>query len=60
MASVLTTVENMTLPMAIWSMWRGSGYARASTAAVVVLAFMIPIVFLYWFFGRRALQMAQQ
>jgi iron(III) transport system permease protein len=59
-ASILTTPENVTLPRAIFGIWQqAGGFPEASAAASIVLAFMIPLVFLYWFLGRRALAMAE-
>jgi iron(III) transport system permease protein len=58
-AAVLTTGSNMTLPIAIFGIWQQGDFALASAAAVITLAVMIPVVFVYWFFGRRALAMEQ-
>jgi iron(III) transport system permease protein len=59
-ASVLTTPENAALPRAIFGIWQqAGGFPEASAAASIVLAFMIPLVFLYWFLGRRALAMVE-
>jgi iron(III) transport system permease protein len=60
MASILTSVSNQTLPVVIFGIWSTQGQTEAATAATLVLAFMIPLVFLYWFFGRRALAMVEQ
>jgi iron(III) transport system permease protein len=60
MASVLAgTVQNVTLPRVIFGIWDTSGQTQAAAAASLVLAFMIPLVFLYWFFGRRILAMRE-
>jgi iron(III) transport system permease protein len=58
MASILSGVENVTLPAAIFGILITSGQPTAAAASCIGLAFMIPLVFLYWFFGRRALAMA--
>ena len=55
MAAVLTTAYNPTLPRAVFGIWTQGFYSQAAAAACLTLAFMIPLVFLYWFLGRRAL-----
>ena len=55
MAAFLTISGNPTLPRAIWGIWLQGSYSLASAAACITLTFMIPLVFLYWFLGRRAL-----
>jgi iron(III) transport system permease protein len=59
MASILSRPGNVTLPYQIFTLWTHEGPNEAAAAACLVLAFMIPLVFLYWFLGRRALAMAQ-
>jgi iron(III) transport system permease protein len=60
MASILGGAGNQTLPRVIFWIWSTSGQTHAAAAATLVLAFMIPLVFLYWFFGKRALAMTEQ
>ena len=52
-ASLLVTPDNVTLPMVIWGLWQTGSFARAAAAAAIGLIFMLPVIFLYWFFGRR-------
>jgi iron(III) transport system permease protein len=54
MASVLVTSQaNVTLPMIVWGLWLGGSLNQAAAANLVVLICMLPIVLLYFIFGRR-------
>jgi iron(III) transport system permease protein len=54
MASVLVTSrENITLPMIVWGLWLGGSLNQAAAANLVVLAFMLPALIVYLYFGRR-------
>ena len=45
MASVLvTSQDNITLPMIVWGLWLGGSLNQAAAANLVVLAFMLPAV----------------
>jgi iron(III) transport system permease protein len=53
---ILTTPRNMTLPLVVWTTFLGGGLAQSSALIVVMLAFMLPLMGLYWFIaGRRGL-----
>jgi ABC-type Fe3+ transport system permease subunit len=43
----------VTLPMVIWGLWQSGSFTRAAAAAAMGLVFMLPFVFMYWYFGRR-------
>jgi iron(III) transport system permease protein len=51
LAVILTTRDNMTLPVVVWSLWVASGFGQA--AALTLLCMMIPIVCLYWWVARK-------
>ena len=55
MASVLVTSQaNVTLPMIVWGLWLGGSLNQAAAANLVVLICMLPVVLLYFIFGRHS------
>jgi iron(III) transport system permease protein len=59
LAVLLTTRDNITLPIVIWGLWQGGGFGDAAAVALVMLCLMIPVVALYWFIaGRSGLRVA--
>jgi iron(III) transport system permease protein len=44
---LLSTPNNMTLPVVIWSIWSNGGFARASAALVCFIAAVLPFMALY-------------
>jgi iron(III) transport system permease protein len=53
LAVLLTTRDNLTLPVLVWNMWAGGGLGPAAALTLVLMAFMIPLVALYWWAMRR-------
>lgn len=54
MASVLVTSQNnVTLPMIVWGIWLGGSLNQAAAANIVILSVMVPMIMLYWAFGRQ-------
>ncbi len=53
LAVILTTRENITLPVVVWSMWVNGGLGKAAAITLLLLAVMIPVVVLYWLVMRR-------
>lgn len=53
LAVLLTTRENLTLPVLIWNVWAGGGLGPAAALTLVLMALMIPLVALYWWLMRR-------
>jgi iron(III) transport system permease protein len=56
LAVILSTPNNVTLPVVVWSQWEAGGMAQSSAIAVVMLAIMSILVTIYWVVaGRRGL-----
>jgi iron(III) transport system permease protein len=53
LAVILTTGDNLTFPVVVWSLWLGGGLGQASALAVVMLLMMTPLIALYWLIARR-------
>jgi iron(III) transport system permease protein len=53
LAVILSTADNVTFPVVVWSLWLGGGLGQASALAIVMLATMTPLIALYWLFARR-------
>jgi len=59
LAVLLTTRDNITLPVVIWSLWLSGGLGDAAAVALLMLALMIPIVALYWLLaGKHGVKIA--
>jgi iron(III) transport system permease protein len=50
---VLSSGSNITFSVLVWSYVQSSAYGKASAAALIMLAVMGPILFLYWTIARR-------
>jgi len=53
LAVILSTSNNITLPMVVWSLWLGGGLGQSSALAIVMLLLMTPVIALYWVLARR-------
>ncbi|HEY4406148.1 MAG TPA: iron ABC transporter permease [Xanthobacteraceae bacterium] len=53
LAVILSTADNLTFPVVVWSLWLGGGLGQASALAVVMLLMMTPMIAVYWLFARR-------
>ncbi|HXH64311.1 MAG TPA: ABC transporter permease subunit, partial [Mariprofundaceae bacterium] len=54
LAVILTTRENITLPVVVWSVWSGSGgLGQAAALTLILIALMIPVIALYWWASRK-------
>jgi iron(III) transport system permease protein len=53
LAVILSTADNLTFPVVVWSLWLGGGLGQASALAMVMLAMMTPLIAIYWLIARR-------
>ena len=53
LAVLLTSRDNITLPVVIWSIWTGGGVGPSAALSLIMLSLMIPVVILYWYFSNR-------
>jgi iron(III) transport system permease protein len=53
LAVILSTADNLTFPVVVWSLWQNGGLGQASALAVVMLLMMTPMIAIYWLFARR-------
>lgn len=54
LAVLLSTPDNITLPVVVWSIWLNGGFSQASALTLYMMLVLVPIVVLYWFVARRA------
>jgi iron(III) transport system permease protein len=53
LAVILSTGDNLTFPVVVWSLWLGGGLGQASALAMVMLLMMTPLIAIYWLIARR-------
>ena len=53
LAVLLTTRDNLTLPVVVWSFWQDGAFGRAAAITVLLMAMMVPLIALYWWAMRR-------
>ncbi len=53
LAVILTTRDNITLPVVVWGLWNASGFGQAAAVTLLLIALMLPIILLYWWVTRR-------
>ncbi len=53
LAVILTTRDNITLPVVVWGLWNASGFGQAAAVTLILIALMVPIILLYWWVTRR-------
>ena len=52
-AIMLSTPDNLTLPVVVWSIWLHGGLGQASAITIIMLIFLAPILAIYWLVARR-------
>ena len=53
LAVILTTSDNLTLPVIVWSLWSHGSLGEASALAFSTLLMLLPFIVLYWSLMRR-------
>ena len=53
LAVILTTRDNLTLPVVVWSTWAAGGFGSAAALTLILMAMMIPLILLYWWVMRK-------
>ncbi|MFM9969298.1 MAG: ABC transporter permease [Burkholderiales bacterium] len=53
LAVVLTTRDNITLPVVVWSMWQAGGFGQAAAITLLLMLLMVPLIALYWWAMRK-------
>lgn len=50
---ILYSPDNMTLSVAVWSLWNTGGLVDAAAVAVVMMTLMLPMMLVYWLMADR-------
>jgi iron(III) transport system permease protein len=53
LAVILTTKDNLTLPVVVWSMWQSGDYGVASAITLMLICLMVPLTAFYWWAVRK-------
>jgi iron(III) transport system permease protein len=53
LAVILSTRDNLTLPVVVWNSWIAGGFGAAAALTLVLIALMLPLVALYWWGSRK-------
>jgi iron(III) transport system permease protein len=53
LAVLLTTRDNLTLPIVVWNAWIAGGFGSSAALTLILMGLMIPLVALYWWIMRR-------
>jgi iron(III) transport system permease protein len=53
LAVLLTTRDNLTLPVVVWSIWQNGDFGKAAAISLVLIAMMTPLIALYWWAMRK-------
>jgi iron(III) transport system permease protein len=53
LAVVLSTRDNLTLPVVVWNAWFAGGFGSAAALTLILMSMMVPLVALYWWFVHK-------
>jgi iron(III) transport system permease protein len=53
MAVLLTTVDNVTLPVLIWNAWLGGSTGVSAALSLVLVMGLVPMIAVYWYLVQR-------
>jgi iron(III) transport system permease protein len=53
LAVILTTRDNLTMPVLLWSVWSSNGFGAAAAITLLLMAMMIPLIVVYWWIVRK-------
>jgi iron(III) transport system permease protein len=53
LAVLLSTRDNMTLPLVVWTAWLGGGFGSAAAITMILIALMVPLIGIYWLVAHR-------
>jgi iron(III) transport system permease protein len=53
MAVLLSSVENITLPMLIWNAWQGGSTGVSAAVSLILVVGLVPLIAVYWYTARR-------
>ena len=53
LAVMLTTRDNLTMPVLLWNVWTSNGLGASAAITLLLMAMMIPLIVLYWWLARK-------
>jgi iron(III) transport system permease protein len=53
LAVLLTTRDNLTLPIVVWNAWVAGGFGASAALTLILMGLMVPLVAVYWWVMRR-------
>ena len=53
MAVLLTSVDNVTLPVLIWNAWLGGTTGVSAALSLIMVVGLVPLIAIYWYVVQR-------
>jgi iron(III) transport system permease protein len=53
LAVLLTSVDNVTLPVLIWNTWLGGNSGVSAALSLVLVMGLVPLIAIYWYVVQR-------